>query len=76
MIWAYGLAEWRADERTKGQVLRDALKYLQVVEYEDRDAEEAWPLWYLWDELGSTYDPPRTDAETWADVDSYLKSFD
>ncbi|TNB74202.1 hypothetical protein FHJ30_05765 [Arthrobacter sp. BB-1] len=76
LIWAYELATWKVGERTKGQVLRDAVRYLQEVEYEDRDAEEAWHLWYLWDELGSTYDPPRTDAEIWADVDSYLKSFD
>ena len=76
LIRAYELATWKAGERTKGQVLRDAVKYFREVEYEDRDAEEAWPLWYLWDELGSTYDPPRTDAEIWADVDSYLKSFD
>lgn len=76
LIWAYELATWKAGERTKGQVLRDAVKYLEESEYEDRDAEEAWHLWYLWDELGSTYEPPRTDAEVWADVERYLHSFD
>ncbi|MGF9647089.1 hypothetical protein AAIH32_03895 [Pseudarthrobacter oxydans] len=76
LIWSYELATWKAGERTKGKVLRDAVRYLQEVEYEDRDAEEAWDLWYLWDELGSTYDPPRTDAEIWADVDRYLHTFD
>ncbi|SDS94210.1 hypothetical protein SAMN04489743_1269 [Pseudarthrobacter equi] len=76
LIWAYELSTWKAGERTKGQVLRDAVKYLQEVEYEDRDAEEAWELWYLWDALGSTYDPPRTDAEIWGDVERYLHSFD
>lgn len=75
LIWAYELAAWKAGERTKGQVLRDAVKYLQEVEYEDWAAEEAWELWYLWDELGSTYDPTRTNAEIWADVDKYLQSF-
>jgi hypothetical protein len=76
LIWAYELASWKAGERTRGQVLRDAVTYLQKVEYADRDAAEAYILWNLWDELTSTYIPPRTDAEIWADVDRYLHSFD
>jgi len=76
MIWAYELASWKAGERTRGQVLRDAVTYLQEVEYADRDAAEAYVLWNLWDELTSNYIPPRTDAEIWDDVDRYLHSFD
>jgi hypothetical protein len=76
LIWAYELATWKAGERTKGQVIRDAVTYLQEVEYADRDAAEAYVLWKLWDELTSNYIPPRTDAEIWADVDRYLHSFD
>ena len=76
LIWAYELATWKAGQRTKGQVLRDAVKYLRAVEYADRDADEAYDLWQLWDELTSNYIPPRTDAEIWADVDRYLHSFD
>ena len=76
LIWTYELATWRIGERTRGQVLRDAVTYLQEVEYADRAADEAYVLWNLWDELTSTYIPPRTDAEIWADVDRYLHSFD
>jgi hypothetical protein len=76
LIWAYELASWKAGERTRGQVLRDAVTYLQEVEYADRDAAEAYVLWNLWDELTSNYIPPRTDAEIWADVDRYLHTFD
>lgn len=76
LIWAYELASWKAGERTRGQVLRDAVTYLREVEYADRDAAEAYVLWNLWDELTSNYIPPRTDAEIWADVDRYLHSFD
>lgn len=77
LIWAYELASWKAGERTKGQVLRDAVKYLEEVEYEDRDAEEAYDLWKLRDELSSNYFLPlRTDAEIWDDVERYLQSFD
>ena len=75
LIWAYELATWKAGERTKGQVLRDAVTYLQEVEYADREADEAYVLWNLWDELTSNYIPPRTDAEIWADVERYLHSF-
>ncbi|WP_405474196.1 hypothetical protein [Paenarthrobacter ilicis] len=76
LIWAYELATWKAGERTRGQVLRDAITYLQEVEYADQDAAEAHVLWNLWDELSSNYIPPRTDAEIWADVDRYLHNFD
>jgi hypothetical protein len=76
LIWAYELSTWKTGQRTTGQVLRDAVKYLQEVEYEDRDADEACDLWKLWDELTSNYLPLRTDAEIWADVDRYLHSFD
>ncbi|MCU1566638.1 MAG: hypothetical protein JWQ56_1575 [Pseudarthrobacter sp.] len=41
-----------------------------------RDADEAYVLWNLWDELTSNYIPPRTDAEIWADVERYLHSCD
>jgi len=75
LIWAYEIATWRAGERTKEQVLRDAVEYLQAVEYADREADEAYVLWNLWDELTSNYEPPRTDAEIWDDVDKYLHKF-
>lgn len=75
LIWAYELATWRAGERTKEQVLCDAVAYLQAVEYADREADEACVLWNLWDELTSNYEPPRTDAEIWAEVDQYLHKF-
>ncbi|WP_369744477.1 hypothetical protein [Paenarthrobacter sp. AMU7] len=75
-IWTYELATWKAGQRTRGQVLRDAVQYLRAVDYADRDAEEAYALWQLWDELTSNYIPPRTEAEVWADVDRYLHNFD
>ncbi|KNH15714.1 hypothetical protein ACU18_16105 [Arthrobacter sp. ZBG10] len=76
LIWAYELASWKTGQRTRGQILRDAVQYLRAVEYADRDAEEAYVLWQLWDELTSNYIPPRTEDEIWADVDKYLHSFD
>jgi len=75
LIWAYELARWRAGERTREQVLNDAVEYLRAVEYADREAKEAYVLWNLWDELTSNYEPPRTDGEIWAAVDEYLHKF-
>ena len=72
LIWAYELASWKSGDRTSQQVLEDVVAYLQADGYPDKGVEEAWVLWNLWDELTSNYEPPRTDAEIWADVDQYL----
>lgn len=75
LIWAYELASWQSGVRSSKEVLRDAVAYLRADDYADQDAEEAWVLWGHWDEMTSNYDPPRTEAEVWADVDKYLHSF-
>jgi hypothetical protein len=75
LIWAYELASFKAGDRTSGKVLQDAVDYLRGCNYDDDAADEASILWQLWDEIVSTYDPPRTQTVIWADIDSYIRSF-
>jgi hypothetical protein len=75
-VWSYETSAWRAGSRTSQEVLRDVVAYVQQDDYPTTaNTPEAVPLYMLWDEMTSFYEPGRTPAEIWADVDAYLSSF-